>query len=64
MFLETLNFKCIDNEMPFNPIKSFSKIKFKEESFMIPGFKVETMNNFLSNNNVRGNISPLNKSNL
>jgi len=62
MILETLSTKSRDNELPFNAIKSFGKIKFKKESSMVPGFEVEGVDNLLSNNDIRSYVSALDKS--
>lgn len=64
MIMKPLPFESPNNKMPFYPTKGFSQIKFKEKGFLIPGFKIETMYDLLSNYDVRSNVSPLNKSSL
>jgi hypothetical protein len=62
MILETLSMESRHNKMPFNAIKSLGKIKLEEEGFMIPRSKIERVDNFLGNNNVRSYVFALNKS--
>jgi hypothetical protein len=62
MILETLSTVSRHNKMSFNAIKSLGKIKLEEEGFMIPRSKIERVDNFLGNNNVRSYVSALNKS--
>jgi len=64
MVIEAQPSESTNNKILFNSIKSFCKIKFKEESFLFPTFKVKTVNYFLSYNDVRSNMSTLNKSSL
>jgi hypothetical protein len=52
------------DELPLKSIKSFSKVNFKKESFIISGFKVERMNYFLHNDNIRGDVSISNEGSL
>ena len=52
------------NEIPVQPIKGFSKIKFKEESLLVPSLEGKGVNNFLGDNNVGRNVHVLNKSSL
>jgi len=52
------------NEFPVQPIKGFSKIKFEEESLLVPSLEGKGVNNFLGDNNVGRNVHVLNKSSL
>lgn len=54
MTTDILMLQSFSNEIPFNPIKSLGKIELKEEGFMSPRFELERVNNFLSNDNIRG----------
>jgi hypothetical protein len=64
MFIKMVFLKCLANETPADTIKSFGQIQFKEESLLIPGFKMKRVNNFLSNDNVSGDAPTLDKSSL
>ena len=64
MIMKALSFKCFDNKIPFNSVKSFSQVKFKKESFLVPTFKIEAVNYLLSNNDIGSNVSTMNKSSL
>jgi hypothetical protein len=64
MFIKMVLSKCLANETPAYSIKRFGQIEFKEESILIPGFKMKRVNNFLSNDNVSGDAPTLDKSSL
>ena len=64
MACEPLPSKSLSNEIPLNSVKSFSKIKFQQKSLLFPRFKVKGVDDFLSYDNVRSNVSSLNKSSL
>jgi hypothetical protein len=57
MFIKMVFSKCLANETLADTIKSFGQIQFKEESFLIPGFKMKRVNNFVSNDNVSGDAN-------
>ena len=52
------------DEFPVDVVKSLGKIKFEKEALVVPTFKIKRMNDFLSEDNIRGNMSILNKSRL
>lgn len=64
VILETMPMESGDNEVPFYTIKSFGKVQFKKESFVIPSAKVEGVDNLLGYDNVRSNMSSLDKGSL
>jgi len=64
MVLEALPSDSTVNKIPFYSIKSFCKIKFKKESFLFPTFEVKIVYYFLGYNDVRSNMSTLDKSSL
>lgn len=50
------------DEVPFEAIKSFGKVKFKDEGIVLPRFKLKLVKNFLCSDDVRGDMPPMNKS--
>ena len=52
MTMQSFTSQSRNNEVPLKTVKSFSKINFEHESFMIPRFKRKRVSNFLSNNDV------------
>ena len=52
------------NEIPVQPIKGFSKIKFEEESLLVPSLKSERVDDFLGNDNVGRNVPILDESSM
>ena len=64
IIIKVLASESLTYEVPFQSIKSFSKINFKDKSMILPRFKVERMDNFLGDNNISRNITASNKGRL
>ena len=52
------------NEFSVDAVKSLGKIKFEKKALVVPTFRIKRMNEFLSDDNIRGNMPILNKSRL
>ena len=56
--------KGCSNEVPFKAVKSLSKVKFKQESLLLPILKSEGVDYFLSDDDVGRYVPVLNKSSM
>ena len=52
------------NEVSVDAVKSLGKIKFKTKALVVPTSKIKRMNDFLSDDNIGGNMPILDKSRL
>jgi hypothetical protein len=56
--------KCSSDEIPVDAVKSLGEIKLEEKSLVLPTSETEGVDDFLCDDNIRGNMSVLNKSRL